>query len=79
MNSTISKYNKKYFASIDVARTIGIFLVVLGHDFPDASLQGGIQNSVWRVVFNIIYSFHMPLFIFLSGFVSGKFSADTHD
>ena len=79
MNSTISKYNKKYFASIDVARTIGIFLVVLGHAFPDASLQGGIQNSVWRVVFNIIYSFHMPLFIFLSGFVSGKFSADTHD
>lgn len=79
MNSTINKDNKKHFASIDVARTIGIFLVVLGHAFPDASLQGGIQNSVWRVVFNIIYSFHMPLFIFLSGFVSGKFSADTHD
>lgn len=79
MNSTISKYNKKYFASIDVARTIGIFLVVLGHAFPDASLQGGIQNSVWRVVFNIIYSFHMPLFIFLSGFVSEKYSTDVQD
>ena len=79
MNSTISKYNKKYFASIDVARTIGIFLVVLGHAFPDASLQGGIQNSVWRVEFNIIYSFHMPLFIFLSGFVSEKYSTDVQN
>lgn len=76
-NSVID--NEKYFASIDVARAIGIFLVVLGHAFPDASLQGGIQNNVWRAVFNIIYSFHMPLFIFLSGFVSGKFSTDTQD
>src|SRR5699024_6427142 len=70
---------KKYFASIDVARAIGIFFVVLGHAFPDASLEGGVQNSVWRVVFNIIYSFHMPLFIFLSGFVSDKFSIDVQD
>lgn len=71
--------NKKYFASIDVARSIGIFLVVLGHAFPDASLHSGIQNNVWRVVFNIIYSFHMPLFIFLSGFVSEKYSTDVQD
>ena len=75
----ISKNDKQYYSSIDAARAIGIFLVVLGHAFPDASLQGGIQNNAWRAVFNIIYNFHMPLFIFLSGFVSGKFSTDTYD
>lgn len=71
--------NKQYFASVDVARSIGIFLVVVGHAFPDASLQGGIQNDIWRVVYHIIYSFHMPLFIFLSGFVSSRYSIDIHD
>ncbi len=75
----IRKNEKQYYSSIDVARAIGIFLVVLGHAFPDASLQGGIQNNIWRAVFNIIYSFHMPLFIFLSGFVSDKYSIDVQD
>lgn len=75
----IRKNEKQYYSSIDVARAIGIFLVVLGHAFPDASLQGGIQNNIWRAVFNIIYSFHMPLFIFLSGFVSDKYSTDAQD
>lgn len=79
MSNMTGKDNKQYFASIDVARAIGIFLVVLGHTFPDASLQGGIQNGMWRVVFNIIYSFHMPLFYFLSGFVSNKYSIDVQD
>ena len=79
MNNTTGNDKKTYFASIDVARTFGIFLVVLGHAFPDASLQGGIQNEMWRLVFNIIYSFHMPLFIFLSGFVLDKYSIDVQD
>ena len=44
---------------IDVARGIGILLVVLGHnDFGYISVFGH----------KLIYSFHMPLFFFLSGY-----------
>jgi len=44
---------------IDIARGIGILLVVLGHnDFGYISSFG----------YKLIYSFHMPLFFFLSGY-----------
>lgn len=79
MNYAEKNEKKQYFASVDVARSIGIILVVLGHAFPDASLEGGIQNNVWRIVYHIIYSFHMPLFVFLSGFVSDVYSIDVCD
>ncbi len=46
---------------IDVAKGIGIFLVVLGHIVP--------ENTYLRA---IIYSFHMPLFFFLNGLVAKK-------
>ena len=45
---------------IDVAKGIGIILVVLGH-----CMAYGCQNRL----FTMIYSFHMPLFFFLSGFL----------
>ncbi|QUW21259.1 acyltransferase family protein [Sporosarcina sp. Marseille-Q4063] len=42
---------------IDTAKGLGIMLVILGHtNFPDK----------WAIV---IYSFHMPLFFFLSGYL----------
>jgi fucose 4-O-acetylase-like acetyltransferase len=44
---------------IDIARGIGILLVVMGHN--DFSL-------VSPFVYKLIYSFHMPLFFFLSGY-----------
>jgi len=44
---------------IDIARGIGILLVVMGHnDF----------GYVSPFVYKVIYSFHMPLFFFLSGY-----------
>ncbi len=44
---------------IDIARGIGILLVVMGHnDFAAISPFG----------YKLIYSFHMPLFFFLSGY-----------
>lgn len=61
---------KKRRIEIDIAKGIGIILVVLGHAFPDATT--GIENDIARTIFNVIYSFHMPLFIFLSGIVAGK-------
>src|SRR5512132_506835 len=45
---------------IDIARGIGILLVVMGHnDFAVVSPFG----------YKLIYSFHMPLFFFLSGYL----------
>jgi len=44
---------------IDIARGIGILLVVMGHnDF----------GAVSPFLYKLIYSFHMPLFFFLSGY-----------
>lgn len=50
--------DQTYYYWITNARGIGAILVILGHSF--GSRQG------W--MFNLIYSFHMPLFFFLSGF-----------
>ena len=53
---------------LDVARGIGIILVVIGH-----ALGGIIDSGLWsgqievRQAFFIIYTFHMPLFFMLSG------------
>ena len=48
----------------DIAKGLGIFLVVLGH------------NSIPSGFFGWIYSFHMPLFFYLSGFL---FSNDKYN
>jgi polysaccharide biosynthesis protein PslL len=45
--------------TLDIAKGIGIILVVLGHN-PNLAPSDGV---LWRVIF----SFHMPLFFFLSG------------
>ncbi|MFZ6873447.1 acyltransferase family protein [Undibacterium sp. Di27W] len=47
--------------SIDIAKGLGIILVVLGHNWIIAHDHGEL--------FRIIFSFHMPLFFFLSGAV----------
>lgn len=46
---------KKRDATIDIAKGIGIYLVCLGHTTSN------------EVVLKWLYSFHMPLFFFLSG------------
>lgn len=53
---------------VDVAKGIGILLVVYGHVVRGV-LDAGVTAPVGilRVVDSIIYSFHMPLFFFLSG------------
>lgn len=56
----------KHYREIDICRGMGIILVVLGHSLK----QTGVENAVFDVLISVIYSFHMPLFFFLSGFVS---------
>jgi len=52
---------------VDSLKGFAIVLVVLGH-----SIQFGTYDGVTTkgVVFSFIYSFHMPLFMFLSGYVA---------
>lgn len=51
---------------IDTIKAFAIILVVLGH-----SIQYNMpQNFDSSYLFRLIYSFHMPLFMFLSGYVS---------
>ena len=57
--NNINTYSRKTY--IDVARGIGIILLILGH------IVSGNTH-----LFNWIYSFHMPLFFFLSGMVANE-------
>lgn len=49
--------------SIEYIRAIAIILVVIGHFAPDYSPEW------WKQLHSLIYSFHMPLFLIISGFV----------
>lgn len=61
---------KPYFKWVNTARGLGIILVVVGHALTDT--LGAAEGSISRILFDLIYSFHMPLFFFLSGFVGAK-------
>ena len=50
--------NKPYYTWIDLAKVIGIFLVIYGH--------GNLANQHIK---EFIYTFHMPLFFVLSGLI----------
>lgn len=54
---------EKRLLEFDVAKAICIVLVVIGHYVPDD------MPRWWRVIHDVIYSFHMPLFMFASGYV----------
>lgn len=59
---------KEYFEWVNIARGIGMILVVVGH----ACMCEGTLNEF---LFRFIYSFHMPLFFFISGFCSNRIFA----
>lgn len=63
---------KKRFEEIDIAKGIGILLVIIGHCFPDVSTSEGISVSAFRILHDVIYTFHMPCMFFLSGFLSKR-------
>ncbi|MBR5914621.1 MAG: acyltransferase family protein [Selenomonadaceae bacterium] len=48
--------------NLDIAKGIGIVLVIIGHCIPDASTPQEISEPHFSIIFNVIYSFHMPLF-----------------
>lgn len=52
---------------IDQAKGIAIILVVVGH-----LVQWNFTGESCKVIFDYIYSFNMPLFFFISGFLAYK-------
>lgn len=62
---------------LDVAKGIGIILVILGHGFRD---EMRIVSNFCEFVYQTIYFFHMPLFFVISGFTFGiSYSKYTND
>ena len=61
--------NKKNLTEFTYLRAIGIFLVVLGHSFPNID---EINFPIYKYIHSLIYSFHMPLFFMISGFFAQK-------
>lgn len=60
--------NNKRLEWIDYARGIGIILVVYAHLLSSAFRAGiPINPNFYAISDSVIYSFHMPLFFFLSG------------
>ena len=57
--------NKHRDSFLDIAKGLAIILVVIGH-----VIQGSAENFDDLLWFRVIYSFHMPLFVFLSGAVA---------
>ncbi len=54
------QYKSEYVRWIDILKGLGIIFVVIGHVYSN------------EVIYNWIYSFHMPLFFFASGYVYKK-------
>lgn len=53
---------------IDIAKGVGIILVVFGHVLVGMRAAGLGSENPWMINSqNIVYSFHMPLFFFLAG------------
>jgi fucose 4-O-acetylase-like acetyltransferase len=50
--------------TVDALKGYAIILVVLGH-----VIENNIYNNLDNKIFQFIYSFHMPLFMFLSGYI----------
>ena len=66
--------NADRIAWLDYAKAIGIILVVVGH------VAGGLRPervgaglAAYQTLSDFIYTFHMPLFFFISGYLSGLF------
>ncbi len=55
---------------VDQIRGFAILLVIVGHLIQFNQIGGGDSNPL----FNVIYSFHMPLFFMISGYIGSKVS-----
>mgnify|MGYP003375464251 CR=1 FL=1 len=68
----IASKNKQSLMEFKYLRAIGIILVVLGHSFPFIDSMEILNSHIYKYIHSLIYSFHMPLFIMISGFFGTK-------
>lgn len=62
------KMEEKHISCISGVRVIGILLVIWGHSYPfEVQIPGWLD-----MIRCIVYSFHMPLFILISGYLAEK-------
>ncbi|WP_282039773.1 acyltransferase family protein [Saccharicrinis aurantiacus] len=62
---------KLRFDTLDIAKGLGIILVVYGHVARGIN-SSGIEFKLFEKFDNAIYAFHMPLFFLISGFLFQK-------
>lgn len=68
MSPTADAPSRTREISLDVAKGVGIILVVIGHAWRGLESAGMIGNAwLFEVIDRLIYNFHMPLFFLLSG------------
>lgn len=68
MTPTADAPPKSRDISLDVAKGVGIILVVIGHAWRGLDTAGMIGDDwLFQLVDRLIYNFHMPLFFLLSG------------
>lgn len=65
--------NKQKIPAVDVLYALGTVLVILGHSHSSNSITYEGTPLVWLI--QVIYSFHMPLFFFVAGFLFRNSSA----
>ena len=68
-NISFDEKENKRMAWIDIAKGIAIILVVFGHVITNGQSSDLLHLPVWTIIHNTIYSFHMPLFFFISGYL----------
>ena len=59
----------KRYTEIDIARGIGIVCVIMGHAL--ATGPKALDSPISKNLFDLIYSFHMPLLMIIAGFALG--------
>ncbi|WP_052063416.1 acyltransferase family protein [Nitrincola sp. A-D6] len=68
-NSAIKNSTKPEYNWIDYAKGIGIVLVVYGHVVRGLMNADLLEHPFFELIDSIIYTFHMPIFFFISGYL----------
>lgn len=63
---------KERYSFIDGVKFYAMFLCVLGHMIQNGSYHSSSEDWLQDGMFLFIYSFHMPLFLFVSGVFMGS-------
>jgi len=67
------KMGKQRIVYLDVVKLFTMYLVILGHTIQMMKNGWGVDKHVWPM----IYSFHVPLFMLLSGYFASSKSGET--